>query len=57
MGGGYLGYAASWVGDASELADDRMWRSGLAGLGGVLMVVMSLLLAAACRIRSGDDAP
>ena len=31
---GYLGYALSWLGDASPLADDRLWRSALAALGG-----------------------
>ncbi len=57
VGGGYLGYAASWVGDPSELADDRMWRGGLAGLGGISMVVTSLLLERACRVRSGGEEP
>ncbi|WP_246060763.1 DUF3180 family protein [Nocardioides dongxiaopingii] len=55
VGGGYLGYAASWVGDPSELADERILRSGLAGLAGVLVVVTSLLLERACRVRSGAD--
>ncbi|WP_340539752.1 DUF3180 domain-containing protein [Nocardioides sp. GXZ039] len=52
VGGGYLGYAASWVGDPSELADQRILRAGLAGLAGALVVVTSLLLERACRVRS-----
>ena len=34
--GGYAGYALSWVGIAAELADQRMLRSGVAALGGLL---------------------
>ncbi|MDO9457467.1 DUF3180 domain-containing protein [Nocardioides sp.] len=54
VGGGYLGYAASWLGDASPLADERLVRGGLAALGGLLAVVASLLLERACRVRSDD---
>jgi hypothetical protein len=57
VGGGYLGYALSWVGDASPLADERLVRSGVATLGGLLTVVASLLLERACRVRSGGDEP
>ncbi|WP_246142586.1 DUF3180 domain-containing protein [Nocardioides rubriscoriae] len=57
VGGGYLGYALSWLGDASPLADDRILRGGLAALGGLLTVVASLLLERACRVRSGDRDP
>lgn len=52
VGAGYLGYALTWVGDASPLADDRLWRSALAALGGALTVLASLLLERACRVRS-----
>lgn len=55
VGGGYLGYAASWLGDASPLADDRVVRSAVAALGGLLMVVTALLLERACRVRPDDD--
>jgi MFS family permease len=56
VGGGYVGYAASWLGDPSPLADERVLRSGLAALAGLLTVVASLLLERACRVRS-DDRP
>ena len=54
VGGGYLGYALSWLGDASPLAGDRVVRAGVAALGGLLTVVASLLLERACRVRSGE---
>ena len=54
VGGGYLGYAVTWLGDASPLADERVARSGLAALAGLLTVVASLLLERACRVRSDD---
>lgn len=54
--GGYLGYALSWVGIAeADLAKERMTRSLLAGLASVLIVVGSLMLERACRVRGGDD--
>ena len=49
--GGYLGYALSWLGDEAELADQRLGRSLLAAAAGVLVVVGSLLLERACRVR------
>ena len=50
--GGYLGYAVAWLGlDEAELAGQRLLRSGLAGLAGVAIVVASLLLERACRVR------
>jgi hypothetical protein len=55
VAGGYLGYALSWVGiDEQELAGERLLRSGLAGLAGVMIVVASLLLERACRVRRDD---
>lgn len=52
IAGGYLGYALSWVGvDEAELAGERLLRSGLAGLAGVAIVVASLWLERACRVR------
>ena len=53
--GGYLGYALSWVGltDAA-LARQRVVHSVLAGVAAVLLVVGSLLLERACRVRKDD---
>jgi MFS family permease len=53
--GVYFGYAVSWLGLRAELADERILRSGLAGLAGVGMVVGALLLERACRVRSDDE--
>ena len=53
-GGGYLGYALSWIGAEASLADQRMLRSGVAFVGGLLTVVAALLLERACRVRPGD---
>ncbi len=50
VAGGYLGYGLTWLGDASELADERLLRCGVAALGGVLMMVASLCLERACRV-------
>lgn len=55
--GGYAGYAVTWLGDASELADERLLRCGVAAVGGVLMVLASLLLERACRVPSPDPGP
>lgn len=52
--GGYTGYAITWLGDASELADERLLRSGVAALGGLLMMLASLALERACRVPSED---
>lgn len=52
--GGYAGYAITWLGDASELADERLLRSGVAALGGLLMMLASLALERACRVPSED---
>lgn len=55
VGGGYTGYALSWVGLHAELAEQRIVRSLAAGLGGALMVVAAVVLQRACRIKSEDD--
>jgi hypothetical protein len=55
VAGGYLGYAVSWLGVDTELANQRAWRSALAAAAGVGIVVTSLLLERACRVRSDDD--
>ncbi len=54
VGAGYLGYALSWVGDPAELADERMVRSLAAAAAGVTVVIVSLLLERACRVRRDD---
>jgi TctA family transporter len=55
VAGGYLGYALSWVGVDTELGDQRMWRSAVAGLAGVAIVITALLLERACRVRSDPE--
>jgi hypothetical protein len=57
VAGGYAGYAVSWLGVDAELAAQRAWRSAAAAAGGVAMVITSLLLERACRVRSDQDAP
>lgn len=53
--GGYAGYAVTWLGDASELADQRLLRCGVAAIGGVLMMLASLALERACRVPKEDN--
>lgn len=55
VAGGYAGYALSWVGVGVELASERMWRSGVASIGGVVLTVAAVFLERACRVRSDDD--
>lgn len=57
VAGGYVGYALSWVGVGTELADQRMWRSLIAGAAGAAIVVTALLLERACRVRSDPEDP
>lgn len=52
VAGGYLGYALSWLGVSAELAGQRIIRSLVAVLAGVLVMVGGLLLERACRVRS-----
>lgn len=56
-GGGYLGYALSWLRDDAEMADDRLWHSLAASGASVLGVIAALLLERACRIRNTGDTP
>ena len=56
VAGGYLGYGLSWIGDQAELADERLARSLVAALGGLLVVVFALLLERSCRVRKDDAA-
>jgi hypothetical protein len=56
VAGGYLGYALSWVGIADgELEQQRLLRSALAGVAGVLIVAASLALERACRVGPSDE--
>jgi hypothetical protein len=55
VGGGYFGYALSWIGVSAELAEQRAVRSLIAGLGGMCVVVSALLLERACRVRNDRD--
>ncbi|HWJ66358.1 MAG TPA: DUF3180 family protein [Nocardioides sp.] len=55
VGGGYLGYALSWVGDAAEQADQRILGSLAAAGCALAAVVAALLLERACRVH--DDSP
>lgn len=54
---GYAAYAVTWIGDGSELAGQRILRSGVAALGGVAIVITSLLLERACRLPSREEGP
>lgn len=55
VAGGYLGYAVSWLGVDTELGEQRAWRSAVAAIAGVGIVITSLLLERACRVRSADE--
>jgi hypothetical protein len=55
VGGGYLGYALSWLGDPAELAEQQAVRSGVAVLACLAVVVAGLLLERACRVRTDED--
>ena len=52
VAGGYFGYALSWIRMEAELAQERLLHSALAGVGGLLIVVGSLALERACRVRN-----
>ena len=57
VAGGYAGYALSWVGDPAELAGQRIVRSLVCVVGGVVIVVGALLLERACRVKKDDPDP
>ena len=55
VGGGYFGYALSWLGiEGPELAEQRMVRSLVGGVAGALIVLTSLLLERSCRVDDDD---
>jgi hypothetical protein len=54
--GGYAGFAIAHLGiTPTELSRQRLVRSGLAALGGLLLLVAGLVLERACRVRGDDD--
>ncbi|MCM0621523.1 DUF3180 domain-containing protein [Nocardioides bruguierae] len=55
VGGGYLGYAISWLGVPSEAATQRLVLSGLAALAAVVVVAGGILLERACRVPEDDS--
>lgn len=57
LAGGYFGYALSWLGAIDELAAQRGWRSVVAGVMGLLVLIGGLLLERACRVRDDDADP
>ena len=57
VGAGYLGYAVSWLGDQSQLADRWLLRSLVAALGGLGVVLASLALERACRTGGDRSQP
>lgn len=57
VGAGYLGYAVSWLGDASAQADQWILRSGVAALAGAAVMIASLVLERACRAGGGPLQP
>ena len=48
--GGYAGYALAQLGVSGEMADARLWRSGVAAIAAGGVTVASLLLEHACRV-------
>lgn len=55
VAGGYFGYALSWLGlTGAELARQRVVRALVGGGSGVALVIGSLLLERACRVRKND---
>lgn len=57
VGGGYVGYAVAWLGDPSQLADQRVLRSLLTAAAAALVVLSAVLLERACRVPPGPPAP
>jgi len=55
--GAYFGYALSWIRVDSELTAERILRSAVAGLCGLLVVAAGVLLERACRVPPEDDEP
>lgn len=54
---GYLGYAVSWLGDASLYAERWILRALVAALGAAGVTLASLILERACRADGGRPQP
>lgn len=54
VAGVYAGYAVSWFGPDSELAQQRVWRSLFAAVGGVALLISGKFLERACRVPRAD---
>ncbi|MCW2736337.1 DUF3180 domain-containing protein [Nocardioides sp.] len=54
---GYVGYAVSWLGDASQYADRWILRSAVAALAAAGVTLASLVLERACRTDGGRPRP
>lgn len=54
---GYVGYAVSWLGDASQLADTWILRALVAAAGAAVVTLASLALERACRTDGGRSQP
>ncbi|WP_269778361.1 DUF3180 family protein [Nocardioides mangrovicus] len=51
--GGYAGFAIGHLGiEPTQLSGQRLLRSSIAAVGGLVLLVMGLLLERACRVRS-----
>lgn len=55
VAGGYGGYALTWIASEAALAEQRILRSGLGALAGLLMLLAAVWLERACRVRDDDD--
>lgn len=55
VGAAYLGYALSWLGADSDAARTRIVHSLVGAAAGIAIVVGSLLLERACRVRPSDE--
>lgn len=56
VAGGYGGYALTWIGSESALVGERILRSGLGSLAGLLILLAAIWLERCCRVREDDDA-
>jgi MFS family permease len=56
VAGGYAGYALSWIGVDTDLADERVVRAAVSALAGLAIVATSLALERACRVSSDENA-
>jgi hypothetical protein len=58
LGGGYLGYAVSWLGLAGDpIAHSVALKALVAAVAGAVVCISGVLLERACRIRGDDESP